>query len=318
MNPGHGLTASVSDASPVPQAAGLRAGPHPGLGAHEPEAATEWPTRCWHLSIAYDGGAYHGWQVQPQHPTVQSELESRLRVLFRSPELRLAATSRTDAGVHALDQHVSFACPSPRSLTGAAIRRALNRWLPSDIRVMSAESAPLGFHARYDAWGKSYTYVIVTGECCDPFRGPFVWLHSRPLDLGAMRAAADMLVGEHDFASFGVNPKREIETTVRRLVALEIHAEGTTVALHVSGRSFLYKMVRSIVGLLAKIGRGECGAARAEAALRARNRAALQADTAPAQGLFLARVFFSESEWCSYEPGLPPFVAPDPVSASES
>ena len=314
MNPPQAASVPHPPDPPTPAAAGSHAGQY----GPEPARAAEWPNRSWRLSLAYDGGAYHGWQVQPEGATVQPELESRLRLLFRNPDLRLAATSRTDAGVHALDQHVSFSCPSPPGLDGAAIRRALNRWLPTDIRVMSAEPASPSFHARYDAWGKSYTYVIVTDEGCDPFRARFVWLHPRPLDLGAMRAAADVLVGEHDFASFGVNPKREVETTVRHLVDLQVHAQGTTVWLHVTGRSFLYKMVRSIVGFLAKTGRGEWDADRTQAVLRARNRASLQADTAPPQGLFLARVFFSEGEWLRYRPGLPCFVAPDPRQGGSS
>ena len=270
------------------------------------------PTRCWHLTVAYDGAAYHGWQVQPQCVTVQAELESRLRLLFRDPQLRVAATSRTDAGVHALDQHVSFSCPTPPGLDPPSVRRTLNRWLPDDIRIMAVEQAADGFHARHDSWGKTYTYVIVTGDVCDPFRARFVWRHPRPLDIAAMREAAGVLVGKHDFASFGVNPKRELETTVQELLALDIRACGSTVALHVTGRSFLYKMVRSIVGFLAKTGRGEWAANRARTVLRERDRASLRADTAPAQGLFLARVFFSEDEWHCYEPGLPSFVVPLP------
>ncbi|MCF7853989.1 MAG: tRNA pseudouridine(38-40) synthase TruA, partial [Candidatus Pacebacteria bacterium] len=116
----------------------------------------------WHLTLEYNGTAYHGWQIQPHHPTIQRELQSRMRLLFQDPELCIAGTSRTDAGVHALDQHVSFTTTRQTGLDVESLRTKLNRWLPADIHVTTITREPPGFHARHSALAKAYTYVIDT------------------------------------------------------------------------------------------------------------------------------------------------------------
>jgi len=272
------------------------------------ELATPAAACVWHLTLAYDGTAYHGWQLQPDQPTLQAEVQERLRRVLRNPQLRIAATSRTDAGVHALDQHISFPDNSPDSPAPAALRSLLNRWLPADIRVLRAERREPGFNARFGASAKAYVYVICPRDRATPFLSRYAWVFHAPLELEAMRRAAAMLVGELDFASFGVNPRceeREGEPTVRRLFRVEVVEQDGLLYVVVLGESFLYKMVRSIVGHLVHVGRGSAPAEATREVLAARDRRAA-ADSAPAQGLFLAKVFFPPEDWRTYRPVLPP------------
>jgi tRNA pseudouridine38-40 synthase len=276
------------------------------------------PAAAWHLTVAYDGSAYCGWQVQPDQRTIQGEFRQRLRLLFRDPTLTPGATSRTDTGVHALDQHLSFPERTPCALTPATVQRTLNRWLPPDIRVLRAERREPGFHARFAAVAKAYTYVICPKAIASPFVHRYAWVFPAPLDAEAMRAAAATFAGEHDFASFAVNPRcpeRVGEATVRRLHRIELLEQDGLLYLNVIGDSFLYKMVRSLAGFLVHVGRGAVPPAAAASVLAARDRRAA-ADSAPGQGLFLARVFFREGEWATYVPRLPPFAWQGPPEAA--
>lgn len=274
-----------------------------------PTAVTvdEAPESSWHLRVAYDGTGFHGWQIQPGQRTVQEELQNRLRRIFRAPELKVTGSSRTDAGVHALDQQVSFAAPTPADLDGDRLRRLLNRWLPADIRVTRASPAAAGFSARYANCGKAYTYCLFQGEKVSPLFARFVWPLPRPLDLVAAAAAAARLEGRHDFASFGVNPKRDLESTVCHLQRVQVIPLGDLVCVSVVGDRFLYKMVRGLVGYLVHIGHGHAAPDEVPRVLAARDRCAA-AQSAPAAGLFLARVFFDEEERRIYTPRLPPFA----------
>ena len=179
-------------------------------------AASPQVTR-FHLSIAYDGTRYAGWQVQPDHPTVQGELLTRLRLMLRAPELKIYGSSRTDAGVHALDQQVSFEAVLPGDVEPSDLARRLNRWLPEDIYVRSARVCPGPFHARHDNCGKAYTYCLAPGFKPNPLYVRYLWRTPRALDLSAMAEAAALLQGEHDFASFAVNSGKPMESTVRNL-----------------------------------------------------------------------------------------------------
>jgi tRNA pseudouridine38-40 synthase len=263
----------------------------------------------WHLTLGYDGRAYCGWQIQPDRPTVQGILEKRLQHLFNAPDLYLAATSRTDAGVHALDQHASFVAPAGASadMTPPNVKRILNRWLPLDIRVLACELCEPEFHARHSARGKAYTYVFANTADVTPFESQYAWVYpNRPLDVPAMRAAAAYLEGVHDFASFAANSGVVIEDTVRRIWKAEIVQDGDWIYLSVLGESFMYKMVRAIAGLLLHVGRGSCAPEAVRGILDERNRSAA-ADSAPPQGLFLSKVFWTQDAWRDYTPKLPPF-----------
>lgn len=260
-----------------------------------------------HLTLSYDGHGYNGWQVQPNVPTIQGVLRDRLRILFNAPDLRVQGTSRTDAGVHALDQHASFTLPPEApDLAPDHVKYVLNRWLPPAIRIRACELREPGFNARHHARGKAYTYVIANSMDVSPFESRYAWLYAKKLDLVAMRAAAARLEGTHDFASFAANAKCENENTVKTLWRVELHQDGDFIFLNVMGDSFLYKMVRAIAGFLIHVGRGSCTPDDTAAVLAAQNRAAA-ADSAPAQGLFLAKVFWEQDAWRSYQPLLPPW-----------
>ncbi len=262
----------------------------------------------FHLSIAYDGTRYAGWQVQPDHPTVQGELLTRLRLMLRAPELKIYGSSRTDAGVHALDQQVSFEAVLPGDVEPSDLARRLNRWLPEDIYVRTARVCPGPFHARHDNCGKAYTYCLAPGFKPNPLYVRYLWRTPRALDLAAMREAAALLQGEHDFASFAVNSGKPMESTVRNLRRLELLETGDGMLyVNAVGDSFLYKMVRSLVGYLVHIGLGYGKPEQVPEILSGKDRS-LAADSAPARGLFLAKVFFSPEEWRSYQPILPPFA----------
>ncbi len=266
--------------------------------------------RPWHLTVAYDGTAYHGWASQPGLSTLRDTLESRLQRLFRQPDLQIAATSRTDAGVHALDQHVSFTPTGTpvASLDPEQLPARLNRWLPPEVRVLTARVEAPGFHARYAARGKAYVYCIATNRAVTPFAARYAWHLWRPLDLAAMRAAAARLTGTRDFASFGANPRRDgPNPTICTLHRLELTERPGFLFVTVLGDRFLYKMVRGLTGFLVHVGLNSIAPEAADAALAAHSRTAVP-DNAPACGLFLARVFFSDEAWPGYQPPLPPFA----------
>lgn len=272
------------------------------------------PRRVWHLTIAYDGTDFHGWQIQPGIRTVQGELLERLKRLLRQPDLRIHGTSRTDAGVHALDQHVSFDVPDGYERDLPEFHRILNRWLPDDLSVLRAEEAPPEFHARHAACGKAYTYVFHHGpRRPNPLFVRFLWQHHNPLDAEAMRRGAAHLVGTHDFSSFASSGSQADVDPVKTIHRLEILEQGDYLYLSVLGNSFLYKMVRTIAGTLMHVGAGLIEADAIAGILEQRNRAAARL-TAPPQGLFLSKVFFDDAAWRDYRPPLPPF-APDALEA---
>src|SRR4051812_8290539 len=157
------------------------------------------PARWLKLTVAYDGGAYSGWQVQPDKPTVQGTVEATWQKLTQE-SLRVTAAGRTDAGVHALGQVVGLTTET--HLSNEDLQRGLNALLPNDIAVCALEDAPDGFHATYDAVGKRYRYHILNGRAPSVFARHYAWHCPRPLDADSMHTAAQSLVGRHDFSSF--------------------------------------------------------------------------------------------------------------------
>jgi len=273
------------------------------------ETAEFLPT--WHGTVAYDGTNYAGWQIQPDAPTIQGELQKRLRLLFRDTQLRVNGTSRTDAGVHALDQHFSFvAAPAPE-LTPDRLGTTLNRWLPPQIRVRNIQLAHDGFHARHAACAKAYTYAIHEGRDCSPFHARWIWQYRAQLDVDRMRLAASALTGEHDFRNFATNSKTEVSTTVKTLHRLDVIRQPPYIFVNALGNAFLYRMVRALTGylVLEAGGRADWSPDHVAGVLTSDARPAC-VQTAPPQGLFLAKVFFGPDEWQTYEPLLPPFAVP--------
>jgi tRNA pseudouridine38-40 synthase len=264
------------------------------------------------LTIAYDGTAYCGWQIQSGDSSIQQVLEEGWRkVTGESP--RITASGRTDGGVHAEGQVCSLMTQT--KLTNESLVRALNAETPFDIAVLDVEDAPEGFHAIRDAVHKTYRYQIQYGRIRDPLRRRFWWHVPRELEVSAMREAAQDLIGTHDFASFQ-SAGAERNSTVRTITRLQMESREDrmidsdfilqrsqnltlappsprdrfpTIVLTISADGFLYKMVRNIVGSLVRVGEGkETVSWLAEVLAQRDRRAAGQA--APAHGLFLQSV----------------------------
>jgi len=246
-------------------------------------------TRHLKLTIAYDGTAYGGWQRQPNAVTVQELLEKAVAKVLGS-RLTVHGSGRTDAGVHARAQVAS--CSLVTHHPASVLRRALNANLPEDIRVWRVQEVDAKFHARFSATGKEYRYQIDTGKVADPFLRRYAWHHPRPLDVTAMRRAARVLKGRHDFTAFAAKSER---SPVRTISKLAITRAGHKLTIAVAADGFLYKMVRSIVGALVKVGEGRLTVEQLQSALAGRKRTAL-IETAPAHGLFLWRVDYGKKQ----------------------
>ena len=243
------------------------------------------------LEISFDGSEYAGWQIQPHCRTVQEVLQSILSKLFAGAPIHLTGSSRTDAGVHALGFAASFTYPHRPIIPMEKLKQALNRLLPGAIRVRKITAVPLEFHARFDAVGKAYTYVLNRGEET-PFSGKYSWHLRQPIDLAAIAAAAGCLEGTHDFSSFVVERKK-IDDAVRTIYAIELAEFGDFICLTFKGNGFLYKMIRCLTGTLEAVGAGRLTPDEVPRILAARNRLAAP-DTAPAHGLFLMKVFYQQ------------------------
>jgi tRNA pseudouridine38-40 synthase len=240
------------------------------------------------LLLAYDGTRYVGWQVQPNGPSVQAEVERALAELHGAPR-RATAAGRTDAGVHAAGQVVSLAEERPLPLR--AYVQGMNAILPGDVAVREAALAPDGFDARRSARGKRYRYRIENGRTRDPLSRRFSWQLFRPLDAAAMEEAARHLLGRHDFAAFQA-ADCESHHAVREVRRLEVEGRGGgRIDLVVEATAFVKHMVRNFVGTLVEVGLGrrEAGSIPGLLASRDRRRAG---PTAPAQGLCLEAVFY--------------------------
>lgn len=241
----------------------------------------------WKAVCAYDGTAFAGWQSQPGGTSLQDVIEARLRVLAGGP-IRIHASGRTDAGVHARGQvfHFDLAWRHGAERLLAALRVGL----PPTILIQSIRPVPGDFHARFSAVGKRYEYHVYLGHP-DPFIRPFVWCLDRPTapDFVAMRRAAKVLLGRHDFAAFSAFTGEEREDTVRTLRRLDVVRRGRRVTIVAEADGFLYKMVRSLVGALISVGFGKLSPDDLRRFL-ADARRTPAVETAPPQGLFLVRV----------------------------
>ena len=237
------------------------------------------------LTIAYDGTDYHGWQRQPDLPTIQGTLEDAVaRLTGVRPTAN--ANGRTDAGVHALGQVVNFLTPSAHP--PEVFRKALNATLPPEIRVLDAAEVPQAFHATVDSRSKRYRYRVDNRPVRDPFQLRTSWHIYHKLNVDRMHASARGLLGRHDFRSFETNWPNRV-SSVRTILDLEVTRDGDDVRIEVEADGFLYNMVRTIAGTLALVGTGRRPPSFPAEALAAQNRAAA-GPTAPPQGLFLLRV----------------------------
>lgn len=242
------------------------------------------------LTVAYDGTAYRGWQVQPNGITIEEVLNKALSDLLKEP-VSIIGASRTDSGVHGLGNVAVF--DTENRMPGDKICFAVNQRLPEDVRVVHSEEVPLDWHPRKQNCTKTYEYKIQNCRIEVPSRRLYAHFCHYPLDVDKMRQAAAYLIGEHDFASFCAS-NHQAEETVRTLYEIQVD-RGTDdiVTIRLRGNGFLYNMVRIIAGTLIKIGSGVYPPEHMKAILEARNRA-VAGDTAPAKGLTLVGIEYEK------------------------
>jgi tRNA pseudouridine38-40 synthase len=243
------------------------------------------------LTIAYDGTGYEGWQVQKIGTGVQEKVEGALAKLFPSHP-RVHSSSRTDTGVHALGMVAHFEVPAAECrMTARKLALAVNAWLPEDIRVLAATQARESFHARFNATGKQYRYFVWNHPAMNPLMRHTAWHVPRRLDVGAMRVAARLFLGTHNFQSFAANPGYARESTVRTLSRCDLRQSGRLLTAVIEGDGFLYRMCRGIVGTLVQVGLGRFPATAVEQMLAVKDRS-VAGMSAPAHGLVLWKVFY--------------------------
>lgn len=243
------------------------------------------------LTIAYDGNQYAGWQTQKTGIGVQQRVEEAAQKIFPAVKTgRLRSSSRTDAGVHALGMVAHLEIPGCQ-LPGRKLALGINAHLPGDIRIMSASRCGKNFDARFDATGKQYRYFVWNHPAMNPLLAHQAWHVARPLNLPAMRAAAKLFPGKHDFKSLAATRNYEMESTVRTLRRCDIKRTGPLLTFIIEGDGFLYKMCRGIVGTIVQAGQGKIAPAAITEILRCKDRRAAGM-TAPAHGLVLWKVFY--------------------------
>jgi tRNA pseudouridine38-40 synthase len=241
----------------------------------------------WKCVCAYDGGHYSGWQSQPDGRAVQDVIEGYLQSILER-DVRIHGSGRTDAGVHAHGQVFHFSAEWKHG--AEKLVAAFRGGLPRTIQIKSVRPVSDDFHARFSARGKIYFYQLYCGAA-DPFLDPYCWSVPRTLSVESMRTAARSLTGRHDFRGFSAANGGEQENTVRSLRRLDVTAHGARLRITAEADGFLYKMVRSLVGTLVSVGQGKLTPAQVKAIL-ASGRRTHEVQTAPAQGLFLARVLY--------------------------
>jgi tRNA pseudouridine38-40 synthase len=250
-------------------------------------------SRKFKLTIAYDGTGYEGWQVQKTGTGVQEKVESALAHLFPSKP-QVHGSSRTDTGVHAMGLVAHFEVPGAEGdIAPARLLLGINAWLPPDIRVLAAARAGAGFHARFDATGKQYRYLVWNHPAVNPLLRDRAWHVKRSLDIATMRQAAKSFVGRHDFRSFRSNPDYDTESTVRTLWRFDVKKSGPLITFVIEGDGFLYKMCRGLVGTLVQVGEGKIQSGDLPGILEHRDRR-VAGMTAPASGLVLWKVFYGK------------------------
>lgn len=243
------------------------------------------------LTIQYDGTDFHGWQVQNNQRTVQGELE-RVLALLEDSEVHVAGSGRTDAGVHAEGQVANVKLE--REFKPQKLRAAINGNLRSDMRVVEVEEVDDDFHARFSAKGKTYLYRVINSPVISPFWARYAHHDARPLDVAKMNEKARFFLGEHDWTAFS-NAQSDSENKVRTISNFDVESRwearsrAAMIEFRISGNGFLRYMVRSIVGTMLEVGRGERDPDTIQAAIISHDRD-LAGITAPANGLTLFEV----------------------------
>jgi len=241
--------------------------------------------------IAYDGTSYQGFQRQAgDTPTIQGTVEDAI-LRVTGQQATVIGAGRTDSGVHASGQVIAFDAAWRHTITD--LWRALNATVPKTIAIRTLDEAEAGFHPRFDAQSRAYQYTLYVAPVQNPLQRQYAWFVSKPLDLEKMQAAADLLIGTHDFATFGQPPQGD--NTIRQIIRSEFAVmpealcDEQTFRYHIEANAFLYRMVRRIVGALVRVGRGNLPITEFEAAFRAAD-GTWPNETAPAHGLCLTKV----------------------------
>jgi len=245
------------------------------------------------ITLEYDGSKFHGWQRQKHDRTIQAEIEKAVAHIV-GHDVAVVGSGRTDAGVHALGQVANFRCDT--RLNESVIQKALNSLLPDSIVVRLCKQVDADFHARYDATSKTYRYRIFNRTMRVAIGRQYAWHIRHPLDLEAMRAAAEVLIGRHDFKAFeGAGSPRS--HSVRHVLRAQLREEYQAgyLAFEIEANGFLRFMVRNIVGTLVRVGYGKVGLENFTTILGSRDRRQAGA-TAPAQGLYLVKVSYEEND----------------------
>ncbi len=245
------------------------------------------------LTIEYDGTNFHGWQRQSKSRSVQGELEKLLSKLC-CQKIEIAGASRTDAGVHAMDQKASFSADFNMPLE--TLVKVANQWLPIDIKILEAREMPLDFHARFDAKGKKYSYRIKNTPNYHVFDRHYnTIVDKQPLDIKKMSQAAAFFLGTHDFKAFSANNGSGSVKTIRTINNIKVTCdEELNILIEIEGQAFLYKMVRMMVGALINIGMRKHEPSAIEEILQGRMKRIGR--TAGAEGLFLEKVYYAETD----------------------
>lgn len=246
-------------------------------------------TQRWKVWCAYEGTSFNGWQSQKDGGAIQDYIEARLGAVFGRP-IRIHGAGRTDAGVHAEAQVFHF--DAGWSHGGQKLLRALRVGVPAGIRIWRVSRVDSTFHARFSATGKRYRYNLFEGTPM-PWEARHCWAFRRRLDDEAMRVAAQFCLGEHDFTAFGANHgDGSGENPVKRIWRMDVFRDGRRLRFTTEGSGYLYKMVRLMTGVLVDVGLGKRDPEVVAAMLQSGERP-VGVQTAPAQGLWLERVFYS-------------------------
>ncbi|MDP3271454.1 MULTISPECIES: tRNA pseudouridine(38-40) synthase TruA [Limnobacter] len=240
------------------------------------------------LGLCYDGHEFEGWQTQPHGRTVQDHLTKAIEAIAQEP-IALICAGRTDTGVHARQQVVHFDTAADRPLT--AWIKGVNNSLPPTISVLGAKQLDASFHARFSAVSRTYRYYFYSAPVRDPFKRFMTWVHY-PLDLAAMRRAAECLLGTHDFSAFRAS-QCQAASPVRTLFALNLIEAVDHCYFEIHGNAFLHHMVRNLMGSLMEVGQHRQAESWLRDVLESRNRS-LAAKTYPAQGLSLWNIEYPE------------------------
>ncbi|MBQ8231864.1 MAG: tRNA pseudouridine(38-40) synthase TruA [Lachnospiraceae bacterium] len=242
------------------------------------------------LTVAYDGTNYHGWQVQPNGITIESELNRCLADLFKEP-IEVIGASRTDSGVHAMGNVAVF--DTAARMPADKIAYALNQRLPEDIRIQKSQEVPQDWHPRHVQSRKTYEYRIYRARFPMPLKRLYSLFTYHQLNVNAMQEAVAYLEGEHDFKSF-CQVGAQVQSTVRTIYSAEVLEQGDDLVIRICGNGFLYNMIRIIAGTLMEIGQGKRDPMDIIQILEARDRAAA-GPTAPPQGLTLIKYEYPDA-----------------------